>query len=176
MPKKTLFERRSRLRRRIDQPRRILVVDDNFGHITSVSDILEKAGYEVRSESKVEHGLRAAKEERFDIVLMGYRFDDSAVTMTSVIGEFAREASVIMLTGFEDQTIEEDALLLGAGAFLVKPVTAAVLLRTIKRLLTLPYPLLRNRRAGGPPRRRGARRAAPSASASAWPSPGPGTC
>lgn len=132
----------------MDKPR-ILVVDDDRAHVASVSGIIVRAGYAVRGESKVEDGLDAVTRERFDIVLTGYRFDHSAVTMTSVIGEFARAASsgLIMLTASADMTIEADARLLGVAAFLIKPVTAAVLLLTIRELLAHP-----GRSAYSPPR------------------------
>lgn len=64
----------------------------------------------------------------------------SAITMTNVIGNFAKEVSagIIMLTAFRDSTIEKDARLLGVSVFLTKPVDAEVLLRTIVQLLAKP--------------------------------------
>jgi DNA-binding NtrC family response regulator len=121
------------------QPR-VLVVDDDLAHIAAVSGIMERAGYEVRGESTVEHGLRVVREERFDVVLMGYRFDHSEIAMTSVIGDFAGEASsgVIMLTAFADATIEADARLLGVSAFMLKPVNPALLIGKLAELMDDP--------------------------------------
>ena len=50
------------------------------------------------------------------------------------IREAAPETSVLVLTGFDQATVREQALELGASAYLVKGVSPPELVRAIRRL------------------------------------------
>lgn len=124
----------------MNQAPRVLVVDDDPEYIALVSGMLKRSGYEVRSAPTVDTGLQLVNEEEFDVVLLDYRFDNSSITLTRVIGEFVGKANagVIMLTAFGDTTIQADAKMLGVSVYLTKPVKEEVLLRAIAQLLVKP--------------------------------------
>lgn len=123
-------------------PARVLIVDDDPEDVELVSQILQAAGYEVRSASDTRSGLRTADQERFEVVVLDHRFNNSPIVGISVVSEFARRsaAGVVMLTAFGDEDLEKDARMLGAAAYLTKPVDSEALVRTIARLIAQGQP------------------------------------
>ena len=115
---------------------RVLIVDDNAEDVALLSRILKAAKYEVSSTPSPEAALSLAQAERFDVVLLDNRFDQSSIIGLSAIQGFIHTtAAVIMMTAFGDSEIEKDAKLLGANAYLTKPINSDILLRTIAQLV-----------------------------------------
>ena len=115
---------------------RVLIVDDNVEDAALLSRILKDAKYEVSSTSCPKAALSLAQTERFDVVLLDNRFDQSSIIGLSAIQGFINAAAaVIMMTAFGDSEIEKDAKMLGANAYLTKPVDSDILLRTIAQLV-----------------------------------------
>jgi len=115
----------------------VLIVDDSPEDVDLLRRILESAGHKVRSAADVQAGLMMASAGRFDVIVLDHRFDNSPVVGISTVNEFAKwaTAGVIMLTAFGDAELEKDAKLLGAKAYLRKPVPADTMLRTIEQIL-----------------------------------------
>ena len=116
---------------------KVLVVDDNNDDVELVCRILQPAGYAVSSASDARLGLDLAGKERFDVVLLDNRFINSPVVGISAVSEFAAKVpgGVVMITAFGDEELEKDAKMLGASAYLPKPLDSDQLLKTVAGLV-----------------------------------------
>ena len=125
-----------------DSACRILIVDD------SVEDAKTYQFYLSRSQSltcefderrTIEDGLRACREFRPHCILLDYLLPDGdGLDFLEQFGkEFpSDEAQVILLTGWGDQDLLEEALLRGAAAYLTKgKFDASTLCQTVYRTL-----------------------------------------
>jgi len=119
------------------RPAKVLIVDDSAEDIALLSRTLQSAGYEVRSATEARSGLDAATAEKFDVILLDNRFDNSTMPGISAVHEFSQKcaAGVVLMTAFGNEDLEKDAKILGALAFLIKPVSSELLLGTVARLL-----------------------------------------
>jgi DNA-binding response OmpR family regulator len=88
----------------------------------------------------VQAGLALAQAERFDVIILDNRFDNSSGVGISSVHEFSERAAagVVMLTAYGNDELEKDARLLGAGAYLPKPVDPETLLDAVRRMLAGP--------------------------------------
>jgi DNA-binding NtrC family response regulator len=115
---------------------KVLVVDDNSEDIELASRILTPAGCEVSCANDARAGLELAGRQRFDVVILDNRFVNSPVVGIALVSEFAAQVpgGVIMVTAFGDEDLEKDARMLGASAFLLKPLDAEKLVKTVAEL------------------------------------------
>jgi DNA-binding response OmpR family regulator len=115
---------------------KVLVVDDNNEYIELARRLLTPAGCEVSGAHDARAGLDLADKDRFDVVILDNRFIDSPVVGISAVSEFAAKVpgGVIMVTAFGDEELEKDAKMLGASAYLPKPLDAEKLLQTVAEL------------------------------------------
>jgi len=118
-------------------PAKVLVVDDSDEDIELITNMLKPAGCAVSSANDARLGLDLAGKERFDVVLLDNRFINSPVVGISLLSEFAAKVpgGVVMITAFGDDDLEKDATLLGASAYLSKPLDADKLLKTVAGLV-----------------------------------------
>ncbi len=90
-------------------------------------------GYDVVAASSAEEALTCVGVGRFDAILS----DNILPGMTGLraIGEFRKltDAPVLLMTSDADENAEKDALLLGASAFLRKPLDFDGLRRELSR-------------------------------------------
>jgi DNA-binding response OmpR family regulator len=116
---------------------KVLVVDDNHEDIELVRSILKPAGYEVSGADDTRVGLDLASQKRFDVVLLDNRFIHSPVVGIAMVSAFAAKVpgGVVMVTAFGDEELEKDAKMLGASAYLPKPLDSDKLLKTVAELV-----------------------------------------
>ena len=113
--------------------KRIFVVDDDRQVLRFLTEMLQDAGYDtVACERYLDaKGLLAAS--RPDLLLTDIRL---GAYNGLQLGIYARDhhpgLAVIVLTGYEDPTLRDEALKSGAQ-FLVKPVPRATLLEAVKK-------------------------------------------
>jgi len=121
----------------MNQPAKVLVVDDNPEDVGLAASILQPAGYVIRGAENTRTGLDLVAKERFDVVLLDNRFINSSVVGIAVVSEFAAKVpgGVVLMTAFGDEELEKDAKLLGASAYLPKPLEPKSLLKTVAQLL-----------------------------------------
>lgn len=107
----------------------VLLVEDDPRQSSDYARRLEEAGCLVRAVASAEEAVSLVQTERFDLILS----DNILPGMTGLraIPELARwtRAPVLIMTSHHSVDGELDAALLGAAAYLKKPVDVAEVLR-----------------------------------------------
>lgn len=116
---------------------RILLIDDDKVDRTMVRRALEKSGLEhdLVEAPDAANGLRCAKEQTFDCVLLDYRLPDADAfeLLTVLLSPEGGGQAVLMLTGEADQEIAIRLMRAGALDYLTKAeVTPSSLARAIR--------------------------------------------
>lgn len=102
---------------------KILFVEDEPTLQKTLSDVLAKEGYEIKTASDGEEGLVSAKEFKPDIILLDLilpKKDGFAVLKELKADEELKYTPVIVLTNLEGTADVEKVLELGATTYLVK--------------------------------------------------------
>ena len=108
---------------------RVLIVDDDLATRRGMSELLQLAGYACTAAGSFEEALDALRSAPPDILITDIRLG-SRNGLQLVIKQ-AQSIPSIVITGFDDPTLEADALREGA-AFVRKPVAAAELLKQVE--------------------------------------------
>ena len=113
----------------------ILVVDDDRQVLKYLTEILQDAGYDTVACNRFQDAKALLAASRPSLLLTDVRL---GAYNGLQLGFFARShhpgLPVIVLTGYEDPTLRDEANRAGAE-FLVKPVTRVALLETIQKAL-----------------------------------------
>ena len=117
---------------------RILVVDDEADITALVAYHLAKAGYRVSTAGNGSEALRAAREERPDVVVLDLMLP--GVAGLDVLAELrsrpeTRDVGVILLTAKRDEPDRIKGLSLGADDYLTKPFSPPELVLRVQALL-----------------------------------------
>jgi DNA-binding response OmpR family regulator len=119
--------------------KKILFIEDESALQKTFRDILEKEGYQMISALDGESGLRLAKSEKPDLILLDLilpRKDGFEVLKELKEDEATRGIPVIVLTNLEDIQSVERAIGLGATTYLVKAqYTLEEVIQKVKKAL-----------------------------------------
>ncbi|MFQ5823476.1 MAG: PAS domain S-box protein [bacterium] len=112
---------------------RILVVDDDPVQRRVASQILERMGYEVNTVSSGEQAVNYVKKHPQDLLLLDMVMNgiDGAETLRRIL-EFQPEQKAIIFSGYAMSQRVQEALRLGAGTFVSKPVTLNALASAVR--------------------------------------------
>jgi two-component system response regulator AtoC len=116
--------------------RRIMVVDDDPGHLSVVSAILEETGYEVERAEDAEEALARIYGFKPALVLTDLRLPGmDGVALLEEIRERMEHVEVIVMTGHEDMKSAITAMKAGAFDYVVKPIEVSALQDLVHRCL-----------------------------------------
>ena len=118
----------------LDQPIRILVVDDDEPHAQAVAESLERVGYECTVAGSGREGIRLIEEQEFDVVLTDLLMSD--VNGMEVLAQAKQElpqAEVVILTGRNETRDAVAAIQAGAAEYLIKPLDIGKLRAVVDR-------------------------------------------
>ncbi len=119
----------------MSEPSRILSVDDNAQFADNVREILEDAGYQVRTASSCA-AARAAAGQGFDVALVDVKLPDGDGTALAAELKAAHpQSEVVLLTGFATLESAAAAVRAGACAYLLKPVAPPDLLLSLEQAM-----------------------------------------
>src|SRR5215217_3500699 len=107
----------------MDQPIRVLVVDDDAPHAEAVAESLDRIGYECVVATSGREGLRLIEEQNFDIVITDLIMEE--VGGLEVLAKAKRElpdSEVVILTGHSTVKTAVTAMQAGATTYLTKPL------------------------------------------------------
>ena len=97
-------------------------MDDNSELCETLADILEMAGFDVKSAKGGEEGIKRVKERFFDIVLMDIKLPGmNGVGAYKAIKEISPKTRAIMMTAYAVKELIEEALNECAFTVLYKP-------------------------------------------------------
>src|SRR5512143_2580696 len=119
-------------------PHRVLVVDDEPDITALVAYHLAKAGYRVSTAATGPEALKAAREERPDLVILDLMLPGiSGYDVLADLRGFeeTKDVGVILLTARRDEQDRIRGLSLGADDYLMKPFSPAELVLRVQAIL-----------------------------------------
>ena len=132
--------------RTMNEPKTVLMIDDDSDFVRAIQALLESAGYKVRSAMNGHDGLELAKTLQPDLILLDVIMSERTEGFF-VLQEIRRvpalsKTPVIVVSSiYSDQPIfrvDPEAGWLPANLFLAKPVESGRLLAEVQRLMSEP--------------------------------------
>lgn len=117
---------------------RILIVDDSETQVASMVKTLKKAGHEVTMVTDGESGVKYAKQQKPDLVLMDIvmpGLNGFQATRQITHDPLTSHIPVVLITTKNQETDRVWGTRQGAKAYLVKPVPDDVLVETVNEYL-----------------------------------------
>ena len=115
---------------------KILCVDDSLDNCELLSFILDDAGYEVETAQSVTEGLQLALCGEFKLYLVDLSLSDgSGFDLIEKIRAFDRSTPIVVCSADSRESVQDEAMRVGAQAFLTKPIDPDEFAKTIAELL-----------------------------------------
>jgi twitching motility two-component system response regulator PilH len=117
---------------------RILIVDDSPSQLFGMQKVIEKMGHEVITATNGEEGVRTAKEQIPDLILMDIVMPElNGFQATRKISKDERTSHIpiIMVTTKNLQTDKVWGMRQGAKDYLIKPVSEKSLIAVVNEYL-----------------------------------------
>jgi two-component system cell cycle response regulator DivK len=122
-----------------DNPKRILIVEDNEVDVRLLKDILEMRGYDTLQTDDGLEAIDLALANRPDLILMDIQLPDiSGLEVTRRLrgDERSRQIPIVAVTAFAMGWHEREALDSGCDAYISKPISMLGFLRTVESFLS----------------------------------------
>ena len=116
---------------------RILLVEDDKGIVTNLTEYLTKEGYAVKNASGQKDALQFVKNEKFDLVLLDISLSDGNGFSVCKAIKSDYNIPVIFLTASGDEYSTVTVFELGADDYIAKPFRPRELVSRIKNILRL---------------------------------------
>lgn len=116
---------------------RILLVEDDKGIVTNLTEYLTKEGYAVKNASGQKDALQFVKNEKFDLVLLDISLSDGNGFSVCKAIKSDYNIPVIFLTASGDEYSTVTGFDLGADDYIAKPFRPRELVSRIKNILRL---------------------------------------
>jgi diguanylate cyclase (GGDEF)-like protein len=115
---------------------RILAVDDQRYFRVYLEDLLEQQGYEVRTAGTGEEALHLLEREAFDVLVTDLVMPGlSGAELVERVKARWPEQDVVVVTSVGDVRTAVDAMRSGASDYLLKPLDATLLNRSLEQIL-----------------------------------------
>src|SRR5271154_2264791 len=119
-------------------PKRVLIVEDNDLNMKLFHDLLEAHGYDILQTKDGLEALRLARQHHPDLILMDIQLPEvSGLEVTKWIKEDddLKGIPIIAVTAFAMKGDEEKNREGGCEAYLAKPISVAIFIKTLKTFL-----------------------------------------
>lgn len=117
----------------------VLVVEDNAANMELVTDLLGVGGFRVLQAATAEDGIRLAKAEHPDLILMDIALPGmDGLQATRLLGEDPETGGipVVALTAHAMSGDKEKALAAGCVGYITKPIDTRAFARTVTLFLS----------------------------------------
>ncbi len=118
--------------------KRILIVEDNALNLELATEVLGAHGYAVLQARTAEEGLRLARADRPDLILLDVRLPGmDGLAAVRALKEDARTSAIptVAMTAQAMTGNEAEARLAGFDAYVTKPIDTRTLPQLVTRLL-----------------------------------------
>jgi DNA-binding NtrC family response regulator len=116
--------------------KKILIVDDEAGIVQEIKEFLEEEGYEVHTADSAKAGIRLVEELKPDVAMIDVKLPDASGTeVLKACKEKSPKTKTIMVTGYVDQNVMDEAESIGRDTFLQKPFDLVRITEEIEKLL-----------------------------------------
>ena len=116
---------------------RILVVDDDLGHLTMLNTVLGSLGHMVEKATDGGQAIESARENPYDLILMDVRMSCiDGIEALQQIKEFNPSIPIIIMTAYSSVDKAVEAMKLGAYDYLTKPLNFEELKIIIDRAMS----------------------------------------
>ena len=120
----------------LDEVASILVIDDDDNICSFVRDALEPEGLDITAVTNPFEGLDLVKQKNFDLVFVDLKMPEmNGAELTRNIKEVNPDLPVIVITGYPDSDLMDEALKYGPIAVIRKPLTSANLFTAVNSYL-----------------------------------------
>ncbi len=114
----------------------LVIVDDEPGIVEEVKTFFEEEGHRVYTADSGEDGIRLIEQVKPDLILLDVKLPDiSGIRVLESAKKTSPKSKTIVITGYVDQNLIDEAEALGRDAFLQKPFNFEVLKEEVDRLL-----------------------------------------
>ncbi|HDQ03284.1 MAG TPA: sigma-54-dependent Fis family transcriptional regulator [Deltaproteobacteria bacterium] len=116
---------------------KILIIDDEEAIRDGCRQTLSRQGYQVDCAGSAAEGLKAARGDIYDVILLDVRMPkiSGLDILQKLKGEDFISAKIIVITGYATIPLAVEAMRYGAVNFLAKPYTAGQLREAVKEAL-----------------------------------------
>jgi DNA-binding response OmpR family regulator len=116
---------------------KILIVDDEVGIIDEIRDFLSEEGYDVRTADTVKDGISLLTTFQPDVLIVDMKLPDaSGIDVLRVCRAQLPNTKTMVVTGYVDQKVMDEAENLGRDMFLQKPFDLMTLIEQIQKFLS----------------------------------------
>ncbi len=114
----------------------LVIVDDEPGIVEEVKDFFEEEGHRVFTADSGEDGIRLIGQVKPDLLMLDVKLPDiSGLRVLEATKKVSPKTKIIVITGYVDQNLIDEAEKIGRDAFLQKPFNFEVLKEEVDRLL-----------------------------------------
>ncbi|MDO9576808.1 MAG: response regulator [Candidatus Cloacimonadales bacterium] len=118
---------------RIDK-KAMLIVEDNEDMQSLLVNIFDEEGYQTITAKNGAAAIKIFRDQNIDIILLDKRLPDiDGFEILSRIKKLSIHSKIIVLTAYGDSAIKNQALSLGADAYMTKPFNNFELIDLVKR-------------------------------------------
>ncbi len=117
---------------------KILIVEDNPMNLELATDLLEAAGYVVIQAGTAEEGIKLARDEFPDLILMDVGLPGmDGLEATGVLKQdpATKDIPVIAITAHAMKGDEKKALAAGSAGYITKPIDTRAFPKTVTRFI-----------------------------------------
>jgi DNA-binding NtrC family response regulator len=120
----------------LDEPLKILVIDDDEDIRTTFAAVLENEGYAVDTAENGKEAIEKSNNDLYRVALIDYRLPDmNGTELLTSLRETTPKMAKIMVTGYPALQNAIECLKKHANAYFAKPVDYENLLKTIRTLI-----------------------------------------
>ena len=118
----------------MNNPARILIIDDEEGVRKGCCRALQPAGYITETATSFQEGLQKIKQGPFDLVLLDIKMPDGqGIDLLEPIHHEDPETIAVLITGYATIEMAVESMKRGAYDFIAKPFSASMLLIAVER-------------------------------------------
>ena len=121
---------------------RVLIVDDDVSTQSGLSELLTNAGYKAYGVGTFEEGSAALRNDRPDLLIADIRL--GTFNGLQLLMKVPNHLPVIIITGFDDPTLEREARKCGAE-YVLKPLSPSTFIQLVRRCLERRGPRVRRK-------------------------------